>query len=130
MLIIKEYAGYEIIKEKPASPQDSFHYSQVVYIHNGEERTLHVLYLKYFEELLADLGSPFIEGPLLKLENRNVCIKDAMALIYLLLHPEAKERKRIYISSREHFLDILEKCNYNEVILILEALEKQQTYTV
>lgn len=127
MLIIKECIGYELIKEKSNSPQDNFNCSEVTYIEDGREKTLHVLYVKYFEELLAEQ-----EGmdPLFTIGEREVSIKDAVALICLMKDVKSKERKRIYISSQKIFSEIFENIDYNQIKMIFQTLEEQQAYTM
>ncbi len=127
MLIIKECIGYELVKEKPTSPQDNFNSSLVTYIEDGREKTLHVLYVKYFEELLAEQ-----EGlnPICKVGEREVYIKDVAALICLLQDTTYKDRKRVYISSQKVFSEIFENIDVDQVKSIFQGLEEQQTYTV
>ncbi|MEH6942273.1 hypothetical protein [Bacillus sp. JJ722] len=126
-MIIKECVGYELVKEKSNSPQDHFNRSEVSYIEDGREKKLYVLYVKYFEELLAEQESLH---PLFTIREREVFIKDVVALIYLMKNAESKERKRIYISSQELFSEIFENIDYNQIKLIFQTLAEQRDCTI
>ncbi len=49
-MLLKKCEGYELEKEKSNTSEDFFNRSEVVYVENGKEKTLHVLYVRYFDE--------------------------------------------------------------------------------
>ena len=129
MLILKELRGYELEKAQPNTSEDFFTRSEVVYIDNGVEKTLHVLYVKFFEESL-DQYSPYQSQPLFTVEDKDVMLKDITALIFLLYHPEGKRRKRIFVNDFKQFTKYFDKVDYNKIKTIVEELQKHNSYHI
>ena len=61
-MLIKECMGYELEKEKSNTSEDFFNRSEVTFVEDGEVRTLHVLYLRYFDEFLHEF-TPYQQDP-------------------------------------------------------------------
>ena len=120
MLIIKACLGNELEKERSNSPEDSFTRSEVTFVDQHKEKTLYVLYVKYFEELLSNQN---VNDPLTTIGDRPVFFRDIAALLCLLHNPENQQHKRIYISSQKQFLDIFEKADYKKALSIYQALQ-------
>ncbi|MCP8968707.1 hypothetical protein [Ectobacillus ponti] len=97
---IKEYKGYELVKAQSNTSEDYFNRSEVTYIADGEERTLHVLYIRFFEEQLAEF-TPFAADPVLEAAGEPVTFKEIVALACLLKDPALQKRKRLYFNTKE-----------------------------
>lgn len=126
-MIIKKCIGYELKKEKPNTSEDFFNRSEVTYVLDGQEKTLHVLYVRYFDELINEF-TPFEEDPIFKVANREVYVKDIVALVCLLKNPDLKERKRIYINTQKEFVSYVQGVNFSELELIFHAIEEKQFF--
>ena len=124
-MILKECSGYELVKEKPNTSEDYFNRSKVTFVEGGKEHTVYVLYLRYFEE---NLDGPYATNPLFTVEDREICLKDIVALLCLLHNRENKRRKRIYISSQVEFAEYFENVDYNEVEKIFQTLQRERSY--
>ncbi|MFX3624725.1 MAG: hypothetical protein ACE3JP_11910 [Ectobacillus sp.] len=122
-MIIKAYTGYELVKAQPNTSEDYFNRSEVTYINDGMERTLHVLYIRYFEEQLQEF-TPFEGNPVFKLEGRDVTFKEIAALLCLVNCPAFANRKRIYINTIEEFRTYIDSKTVQRVQEIIEQLHK------
>lgn len=116
--------GYELEKAQPNTSEDFFTRSEAIFALNGEERTLHVLYVTFFEEEARAI-IPYSEDPLFRAGNREVNLRDIVAFIYLLQHPQATDRKRIYVNDQSEFLKYLKNTNFEEVERIIRQLEQR-----
>lgn len=123
VLIVKECTGYELQKEKSNTSEDFFNRSEVTFIEEGKEHTLYVLYVRYFEESFEQYV-PYSSNPLFHVEGRDVYLKDIVALICLLNHPDNKRRKRIYMSDHSVFVDYLKQADFIEVEKVFSKLQK------
>ncbi|MBO9128303.1 hypothetical protein J7Q84_01145 [Bacillus sp. 165] len=122
-MIIKRCTGYELVKAQPNTSEDFFNRSEVTYIHNHTEKTLYVLYVRYFEEQI-DQFSNFTEGSVFQAGERDVYFKDIVALASLLYNPELVNRKRIYIKTQEELKKYIQNISLTELKDILIDLEK------
>ena len=116
--------GYELEKAQPNTSEDFFTRSEAIFALNGEERTLHVLYVTFFEEEARAI-IPYSEDPLFRAGNREVNLRDIVAFIYLLQQPQATDRKRIYVNDQSEFLKYLKNTNFEEVERIIRQLEQR-----
>lgn len=116
--------GYELEKAQPNTSEDFFTRSEAIFALDGEERTLHVLYVTFFEEEARAI-IPYSEDPLFRSGNREVNLRDIVAFIYLLQHPQATDRKRIYVNDQSEFLKYLKNTNFEEVERIIRQLEQR-----
>ncbi|MBM4762172.1 hypothetical protein [Bacillus sp. B15-48] len=128
-MIIKQCSGYELEKAKPNTSEDFFNRSEVTFIENGEEKALHVLYVRYFEEKLSEF-TPFKQDPVIKAGDRDVFLKDIVALVYLLKNSKSKQRKRVYINSEKDFADLFQGIDFEKVTKLAIELEENQSYEV
>lgn len=124
---IKECKGYELEKALPNTSEDYFNRSEVTFVDGGKERTLHVLYVRYFEQLKGDF-TPYEEDPIFQVGARDVYFRDIIALACLLKNPENRERKRVYISNEKEFARIFQDFNFEELKSIMETIEKNASY--
>ncbi|MBD3109727.1 hypothetical protein IEO70_15415 [Bacillus sp. AGMB 02131] len=116
--------GYELIKAQPNTPEDFFTRSEVIFNLEGEERTLHVLYVAFFENE-AKTVIPYSEDLLFKAGNQEYFLRDIVALIYLLHHPQGTNRKRIYVNEQSDFLEYLKNTNFKEIESMIQQLDQR-----
>lgn len=128
-MFIKHCSGYELEKEKSNTSEDFFNRSQVTYITEGEEKTLYVLYLRYFDEMVSTF-TPFEQDPIYKAGTRDIYLKDIIALACLLKNPELRNRKRVYINSEKEFATVLQGLDYNKIGEIFNHIEQQKEYEI
>ncbi|MED4017238.1 hypothetical protein ACWE42_12890 [Sutcliffiella cohnii] len=130
-MIIKECRGFELEKAKPNTSEDFFNQSEITFIENGTEKKFNVLYVRYFEESFSQILSLGYENnPLFKVGDREVEIKDIVALICLIKNPSFKERKRLYINTKEDFASYFEQVNVQKLKEVIEEIELNGSYTV
>jgi hypothetical protein len=123
MINIKEIKGYELVKAQSNTSEDFFNRSEVTYIHEGTECTLHVLYIRYFEEQLSQF-TPFTENPVFKVGEKGIDFKEIVALACLTKDPKLANRKRIYINTMEELGTYFDPKNVEHVQQIVERLAK------
>lgn len=116
---IISYAGYELTKERPNSPEDLFNRSVVKYKIGGQVKELQILYLRYFEELLMERTAPPIADFLARHQ-----VKDCLAVIYTLKNKGFQSIKKVYINTESDFLKLFEDLDIHEMERILEGNEK------
>ena len=128
-MFIKHCSGYELEKEKSNTSEDFFNRSEVTYLIEGEEKTLHVLYLRYFDEKV-NIFTPFQQDPLFKAGTRDIYFKDIIAIVCLLKNPELRNRKRVYINSEKEFASILQGLDFNKIEEVFNHIELQNGYEI
>ena len=128
-MLIKHCKGYELEKEKSNTSEDFFNRSEVTFEEDGQEKTLHVLYVRYFDEFAHEL-TPFEASPLFKVGSREVEFKDIVALICLLKNPGFRHRKRIYINSKLEFASYFEDIDYAKLPALFEDLENKKSFNL
>jgi hypothetical protein len=128
-MFIRHCSGYELEKEKSNTSEDFFNRSEVTYTTEGEEKTLYVLYLRYFDEMVGTF-TPFQQDPIYKVGTRDVYFKDLIALACLLKNPELRNRKRVYINTEKEFASILQGLDFNKMGEIFKQLEQQKEYEI
>ncbi|UOY93519.1 hypothetical protein MUG87_05185 [Ectobacillus sp. JY-23] len=119
---VKEIGGYELVKAQSNTSEDFFNRSFVTYVHNGEERTFFVLYLRYFEEQILQQAD--FSHMLTFIKQYNLKLKETFALICLLKTPMLMERKRLYISTIDEFVSYLTEEPIDKAIRITADLQK------
>lgn len=124
---IKECKGYELEKALPNTSEDYFSRSEVTFVDGGKEKTLHVLYVRYYEQLKGNF-TPYEEDPIFKIGEREVNFRDVVALAYLLKYPESRERKRVYINTEKEFASIFQNCDFDQLKDIFQSLEGNKSY--
>ncbi len=128
-MIIKQCNGYELEKAQSNTSEDFFNRSEVVFNENGEEKTFHLLYVRYFDELLPEV-TPFKQEPLFVIQERNIYFKDIVALVCLLSNPSYRTRKRVYINSQEEFLSYFKTFNYQVIQDVFKAIAEKRQFAV
>lgn len=126
-MLIKQCNGYELEKEQSNTSEDFFNRSEITFEEGGEERTLHVLYVRYFEDLMNGF-MPFESNPIFAAGSRDIELKDIVALVCLLKKPEFRHRKRVYINSQVEFSSYFQGIDYSKLPAIFEALDSQKSF--
>ncbi|WP_163101049.1 hypothetical protein [Peribacillus alkalitolerans] len=128
-MLIKTCKGYELEKEKSNTSEDFFNRSEVTYIEDGEEKTLHVLYVRFFDEHFSTY-TPFKHDPVFTVDNRPVHFKDLVALACLIKFPGYRNRKRVYISSEREFENHFQGINLEKFEEIFISLNENNGYSL
>lgn len=126
-MLIKECKGFELEKEKSNTSEDFFNRSEVTFMEDGEEKTLHVLYVRYFDEILQEF-TPYQQDPIISLPDMEVTFKEIVALVCLLKNPGLRSRKRLYINSKHEFASYFQDINYNKLTEVFLTLKQSQGY--
>lgn len=126
-MLIKECKGYELEKEKKNTSEDYFNRSELTFVGEGVERTLHVLYLRYFDEIFPEF-TPFKQDPIFANNGYEVNFKDIVALVCLLKRPELRGRKRLYINSKDEFAAYFQDIHFAKLTEIFTALQQKNGY--
>ncbi|KIQ94411.1 hypothetical protein LH47_01529 [Anoxybacillus thermarum] len=122
--------GYELQKAQPNTSEDFFNRSEVTFVDDdGVERTLHVLYVRYFDERFFE-WTPYEQDPVFQAGGKDVYFKDIVALVCLLVDPSLRTRKRVYISEEEELRRHFSSIDFAKLPEIFESLAKQQAYDV
>lgn len=121
--------GYELEKERPNTSEDFFNRSEVIFDDEGKEKTFHVLYIRYFDEVAHEF-TPFSSDPIFKVEDREVNFKDIVGLVCILKNPGFKNRKRIYINTQKEIADYFSEIDFDKLSEIFHGLEKEGSYTL
>lgn len=120
---IKKIYGYELEKAQSNTSEDYFNRSEVTYFEEGVEKTFHLLYLRYFDEIFHEFV-PFERDPLFIIGEQSIYFKDIIGLICLLKNPQFINRKRVYINSKKELLDYCTGIDYEKLPEIVETIYK------
>ena len=126
-MLITECKGYELEKEKSNTSEDFFNRSELTFVEDGYEKTLHVLYVRYFDEIFSEF-TPFNEDPIFAQDGVEVNFKDIVALVCLLKKPELRGRKRLYINSKQEFASYFQDIHYDKIPEVFAALHQKKGY--
>jgi hypothetical protein len=126
-LLIKDCIGYELEKEQSNTSEDFFNRSEVTFVEEGEERTLHVLYVRFFDELIHEF-TPYQQNPILTQGELNITFKDIVALVCLIKNPGLRQRKRLYINSKHEFAAYFKGIDYNKLPEILISIKRNKPF--
>ncbi|MED4228861.1 hypothetical protein [Neobacillus cucumis] len=126
-MLIKECKGYELEKEKSNTSEDFFNRSEVTFVEDGQEKTLHVLYVRYFDELFQEF-TPYKQNPIINHGTNEVYFKDIVALVCLLKNPGLQNRKRLYINSKYEFASYFQDINYNKLPEVFLGIQQNKEY--
>ena len=122
--------GYELQKAQPNTSEDFFNRSEVTFVDDdGTERTLHVLYVRYFDERFFE-WTPYEQDPVFQASGKDVYFKDIVALVCLLVDPSLRTRKRVYVSEEEELRRYFSSIDFAKLPKVFESLAKQQAYDV
>ncbi|WP_078380123.1 hypothetical protein [Sutcliffiella halmapala] len=128
---ITELKGYELEKAQPNTSEDFFNRSEVTFEENGEERTFHVLYIRYFDETFSEFLHVGVESdPVFQIGEKVINFKDLVAITCLIKNPSFRHRKRIYINTQEEFARYFEGVNVPKLKEIFDGLIHQGEYTL
>lgn len=128
-MLIKQCIGYELEKEKSNTSEDFFNRSEVTFVEDGKEKTLHVLYVRYFDETVSSI-MPFKSDPLFKTGSKDVFLRDVVALAALLKNPGYRHRKRVYINVQKDFADVFNGLEANKLPAIFEGIEQKGAFEI
>ncbi|WP_121611956.1 hypothetical protein [Mesobacillus foraminis] len=120
-MIIKRCKGYELEKQQSNTSEDFFNRSEVTFMENGTEKTVHILYVRYFNEHF-DRFTPYQQDPIFSFGVHEVSFKDIVALACLLKNPAYKHRKRVYINSEREFQDIFKGLDFHKLSGLVERI--------
>jgi hypothetical protein len=120
-LLILECKGYELEKEKSNTSEDFFNRSELTFKEDGQEKTLHVLYVRYFDELYQEF-TPYQQNPLFEAKGKEIFLKDIVALVCLIKNPGLRHRKRLYISSKQEFVSYFKDIDFRKLPEIFNSL--------
>ncbi|RSK27502.1 hypothetical protein EJF36_11755 [Bacillus sp. HMF5848] len=127
---IVECKGYELEKEKPNTSEDFFNRSEVTYINEeGQTKTLHVLYVRFFEEQLASI-TPFEQDPIITSGQIPIYFRDIVALICLLRNRELQSKRKVYINEQEDFNKYFEGLDFDKLPALLTELNLKQSVEI
>ncbi|ASA95621.1 hypothetical protein [Anoxybacillus flavithermus] len=122
--------GYELQKAQPNTSEDFFNRSEVTFVDDdGTERTLRVLYVRYFDERFSQ-WTPYEQDPVFQAGGKDVYFKDIVALVCLLADPSLRTRKRVYISEEEELRRYFSSIDFAKLPEVFGSLAKQQAYDV
>jgi hypothetical protein len=128
-MLIKQCVGYELEKEKSNTSEDFFNRSEVTFVENGKEKTLHVLYVRFFDELIVSI-TPYEADPVFKAGSREVYMRDLVAIAALLKNPGYRHRKRVYINVQKEFADIFNGLEFSKLPDIFESIEQKGSFEI
>lgn len=128
-MLIKQCVGYELEKEKSNTSEDFFNRSEVTFVENGKEKTLHVLYVRFFDELIGSI-TPYEDDPVFKAGSREVYLRDLVAIAALLKNPGYRHRKRVYINVQKEFADIFNGLEFSKLPEIFESIEEKGSFEI
>ncbi|MFK9093140.1 hypothetical protein [Bacillus salipaludis] len=126
-MLIKECKGFELEKEKSNTSEDFFNRSEVTFVEDGEEKTLHVLYVRYFDQIFPEF-TPYQQDPIIVQEGNEVKFREIVALVCLLKNPGLRSRKRLYINSKQEFASYFQDINFNKLPEILLAVKQNKGF--
>jgi len=122
--------GYELEKAQPNTSEDFFNRSEVTFEDDGEEKTLHVLYIRYYDETFAE-SIPTMRGetdPIFNIGEKQITFKDLVAITCLIKNPSFRHRKRIYINTQEELAGYFEGVNIPKIREIFEGIHNKGGY--
>ncbi|MDZ5471147.1 hypothetical protein SM124_05260 (plasmid) [Bacillus sp. 31A1R] len=126
-MLVKVCKGFELEKEKPNTSEDFFNRSEVTFEEDGVEKTLSVLYVRFFEEKMNEF-TPYEENPIIQDGSKPVELKDIVALVCLIKNPGLRHRKRIYINSQVEFASYFKGIDYSKLETLLKSLESNHSF--
>ena len=126
-MLITACDGYELEKEKSNSPEDFFNRSVIQYIKDGSEKTLNVLYLRYFDEIAVS-WTPYSGNPLFKTQKRDIYMADIMAMVCLIRDPNLSSQRRIYINSGDRLAAYFKDTNLSKLEEVFISIDQAKPY--
>lgn len=124
---ILECKGYELEKAQPNTSEDFFNRSEVRFVEDGEEKTFHLLYIRYFDEVFSEF-TPFQENPIFTVAGKEVFFKDIVGIVCLIKNPNFRHRKRVYINTQKEFEQYFSDINVEKLKELFENVLQQGKY--
>lgn len=124
-VLIKSCVGYELEKEKSNTSEDFFNRSEVTFVEENTEKTLAVLYVRFFEEKLYEF-TPFSENPIFQENGLEVHLMDIVALVLLIKNPGFRHRKRVYINNQLEFAAYFQDIDLDKIIEVVKKVKSNQ----
>ncbi len=116
---ILECKGYELEKAQPNTSEDFFNRSEVRFVENGIEKTFHLLYIRYFDEMISQF-TPFEQDPIYIFGKKEIFFRDIVGIICFMKNPSLRERKRAYINNQREFEQCFSGINYDILLDIIQ----------
>ncbi|MBM6619929.1 hypothetical protein [Bacillus suaedaesalsae] len=126
---ILECKGYELEKAQPNTSEDFFNRSEVRFVEDGEEKTFHLLYIRYFDEVFSQF-TPFQEDPIFNIAGKEVFFKDIVAIVCLIKNPSFRHRKRVYINTQKEFEQYFSEINVDKLKELVEGVLQHGKYNL
>jgi hypothetical protein len=124
---ILECKGYELEKAQPNTSEDFFNRSEVRFIEDGDEKTFHLLYIRYFDEMFSAF-TPFEQDPVFAINGTDVFFRDLVAIVCLLKNPSYRHRKRVYINNQKELAQYFSGINFEKLQEIFKELIENGSY--
>jgi hypothetical protein len=124
---ILECKGYELEKAQPNTSEDFFNRSEVRFVEDGEEKTLHLLYIRYFDEMFSQI-TPFETDPVFTVSGKEVYFRDLVAIVCLLKNPSFRHRKRVYINTQKEFTQYFSGVNFEKLQELFQQMIQNGGY--
>ncbi|WP_285766278.1 hypothetical protein [Peribacillus sp. SI8-4] len=121
--------GFGLEKEKSNSPEEFFNRSVIQYIKDEEEKSLNVLYLRYFDEMVMK-WTPYPANPIFQTPKREICMADIIALVCLLKDQSLVHRKRLYINSEKELAGYFENIDFRKLEKVFISLDQAKPYDI
>ncbi|QFT89461.1 hypothetical protein FIU87_12450 [Bacillus sp. THAF10] len=121
---IVEAKGYELEKAQSNTSEDFFNRSEVTFEMDGKKKTFHVLYIRYFDETFGEF-IPSLSGkvnPLFNMGEFSIFFRDIVAVTCLIKNPAFRDRKRLYINTKEELARFFEGVSMQKLQELLESL--------
>lgn len=113
-------ASEELEKSKSNSPEEFFSRSDVTFEDEGKQKTLSVLYVRYFDDQVLEQTS-IQSNPVFEVSGKEMYIRDLVALLALKKNPEYRKRHRVYINEEDQLLSLFENIEQS----VIENMVKQ-----
>ncbi|MFD1018544.1 hypothetical protein [Thalassobacillus hwangdonensis] len=124
---IRASHGEELTKSQAASPEEFFNRSEVVYFDKGQEHSLELLYLRYFDERMNEF-MPYEENPIMSFGETKIDVKDVAALVALIKNPRYKHKRKIYINDYDEYAELYANINWESLQQMLLKLSDGKPY--
>nr|WP_308315341.1 hypothetical protein [Bacillus sp. UMB0893] len=103
----------------PNTSEDFFNRSEVTFVSSKTEKTFHVLYVRYFEQVFTEQNAELFAGQDLRL-------KDILALICIIQNESLLMRKRLYINTEEEFQSYLKGIDIRAALMAADEMNRHQ----
>lgn len=124
-VLIKSCVGHELEKEKSNTSEDFFNRSEVTFKEDNTEKTLAILYVRFFEEKLQEF-TPFTANPIYQEDGFEINLRDIVALVLLIKNPGFRHRKRVYINNEKEFASYFQDIDLEKIIDTVKKVKNNQ----